>query len=480
MDQSLRDLCAAAAAAATGPCDLDVLLDGLVAGATRALGAERGSFFLVDPVSGELVSRVAQGAGRLRIPPGEGTAGLAVTTGGLAYSPPGEAARRIDRETGFVTRTALAAPVPGPDGSVAAVFEVLNRPQAAPSAGDRLLLGELVETFARVLRASSLAGQLRGVRPLAWRINHLVGDSLPMRRLADRLARVAPTEVTVLIRGETGTGKELVAQAVHVNSARRHGPLVKVDCAALPAALLENELFGHERGAYTGADRDADGKVAAARGGTLFLDELGELPLDVQGKLLRLLQDRTYHRVGAAQERRADVRFVAATHVDLAARVASGRFRADLWYRLRGVTLDLPPLRERGPADLDRLVDHFLHRHRIAHRRPGLGLTAAARERLHRCPWPGNVRELEMLLEAAVILAEGPSITVEDLGIEAVADAPPVPAAEPVAPDAVRPLAEVEREAVRAAVSTCGGNRAEAARRLGIGRNTLARKLAGR
>jgi Nif-specific regulatory protein len=285
----------------------------------------------------------------------------------------------------------------------------------------------------------------------------------------------------VLVRGETGTGKELIARAVHFNSPRREGPLVKVDCAALPEQLIENELFGHERGAYTGADRVAEGKVAAADGGTLFLDEIGELTLPTQGKLLRLLQDRTYLRVGGKQPMRADVRFVAATHRPLEQLVEEGRFRSDLYYRLRVVEIAMPPLRDRGHADLERLIDHFLFEHGRQHGRRGLQLTAEARAALHGYAWPGNVRELEHALESAVVLCPGQLITPDLFPFRqrSLASVGSDGADDDAFLTPVRPLREVEEAYVRHVLELCGGNRSEAARRLGIGRNTLLRKIKG-
>jgi Nif-specific regulatory protein len=289
-----------------------------------------------------------------------------------------------------------------------------------------------------------------------------------MRAVYDRTDRAARTEATVLVRGESGTGKELIARAIHDNSARRDKPFVKVDCAALPESLVENELFGHVRGAYTGADRAAEGKVHAAAGGTLFLDELGELPLGVQGKLLRLFQDRDFVRVGGTQPERADVRLVCATHRALEG--APG-FRQDLYYRIRVVEIVLPPLRERGHDDLDRLIDHLLFEAARRHGRPGLTLAPAARARLHAWGWPGNVRELENRIEASAVLAAGMEIQADEL--ELPADA----AREGFVPTGT--LAEVELAYIRHVLARCGGNQSEAARVLGIARNTLARRVAG-
>jgi Nif-specific regulatory protein len=292
-----------------------------------------------------------------------------------------------------------------------------------------------------------------------------------MRRVYALTQKAAATDATVLVRGESGTGKELVARAIHVNSARRDGPFVKVDCAALPAGLIENELFGHERGAYTGADRRASGKFEAAAGGTIFIDEIGELPLAVQGKLLGVLQDRELTRLGGTQSVAVDVRVVAATHRDLEKMVAAGEFRADLYYRTRVLELVLPTLRERGPDDIARLVRHFVDAFSRRHHKRIRGISEAALARLCAHPWPGNVRELENCLEAAVALSDGEILEAAAL---------PLPGASEAAPSgALRTLAQVERDAIASALAALGGNHTNVARALGIGRNTLNRKIKG-
>jgi Nif-specific regulatory protein len=273
---------------------------------------------------------------------------------------------------------------------------------------------------------------------------------------------------------------------VHFNSPRRDGPFVKVDCAALPEQLIENELFGHEKGAFTGADRTVDGKVAAADGGTLFLDEIGELPLTVQGKLLRLLQEKTFMRVGGNQAQHADLRFVCATHRDLETEVAEGRFRQDLYYRLRVVQIDVPPLRDRGVIDLDRLIDHFHYEFCHRHALPDLQLGRSARSALHAHDWPGNVRELEHCIESAIVLCPAETIEAEHLTLGPSGGKSSAPAALQASDDGVslfstdvRPLREVERDYIEYVVNACDGNRSAASRALGIGRNTLLRKLKG-
>ena len=263
-------------------------------------------------------------------------------------------------------------------------------------------------------------------------------------------------------------------------SGRRASAFAKVDCAALPQQLIENELFGHERGAFTGADQATTGKVQGAQGGTLFLDEVGELPLPVQGKLLRLLQERVFFKVGGNQPLRADVRFVCATHMNLEEAVATGRFRQDLYYRMRVVEIRVPALHERGRGDLDRLVDHFLFEFTHRHGRPTLDLSEAARERLHAHVWPGNVRELEHCIESAVVLSTGPTIQAEELSIGPPTSpdpSAPAPRSATAFVTDLRPLRDVEMDYIRHVVEICGGNRSAAARLLGIGRNTLLRKL---
>jgi Nif-specific regulatory protein len=448
--------------------DLDALLRAVVDEATRRLGADRGTLFLVDHARGELVSRVGHlpEIAEIRLKLGEGVAGHVASRGAVLNVPRsgGPFTDRIDAITGYRTRSLLAVPVREGD-VVVGVLQLLNKDGGFDGADERHLVA-IAGGIAALLAATSLRSQLQPdhARALGFRFNHIVGESPAMRAVYDRTDRAARTDATVLVRGESGTGKELIARAIHDNSSRRDGPFVKVDCAALPENLVENELFGHERGAYTGADRPAEGKVHAAQGGTLFLDEIGELPLSVQGKLLRLFQDRSFVRVGGTKVESANVRFVSATHRALE---GSPTFRQDLYYRVRVVEIALPPLRERGHDDLDRLVDHFVFELGRRHGRPGLRLSQAARARVHGWSWPGNVRELENRVEAAVVLAAGPVIEAEELEIGG-----GEPAFQPMGT-----LEEVERSYVRLVLQRCGGNRSEAARVLGIARNTLARKL---
>jgi DNA-binding NtrC family response regulator len=234
----------------------------------------------------------------------------------------------------------------------------------------------------------------------------MVGDSSAMRRVLEQIAQVAPTDSTVLVHGETGTGKELVARAIHEASARRDRPLIKLNCAALPRELVESELFGHEKGAFTGALQQRRGRFELADGGTLFLDEVGELPLDTQAKLLRVLQEREFERVGGTRTLRVEVRVIAATNRDLSAEVAAGRFRSDLYYRLNVFPVELPPLRERRD-DIPRLVQHFAAKTARKLGRQVNGVAAAFMECAKAYGWPGNIRELENVVERAMIMSQG-------------------------------------------------------------------------
>ncbi|GIX24617.1 MAG: acetoacetate metabolism regulatory protein AtoC [Caldimonas sp.] len=302
--------------------------------------------------------------------------------------------------------------------------------------------------------------------------HELVGSSEAMRRVLKRIGQAAASDVTVLVLGETGTGKELVARALHRHSERRDGPFVAINCAAVPAELLESELFGHVKGAFTGATQDRLGCFRQADGGTLFLDEIGDMTLAMQAKMLRVLQQREVTPVGAHHSHPVDVRVVAATHRPLHEMVAQGRFRSDLWYRLNVLSIELPPLRERL-ADVVLLAEHFL-------RASGSGkrLSPAAARALLGHRWPGNVRELRNAIERAVALTSGPVIEPAALGLEAAAAAAGGPSLDIDWDGPLEPaLATVERMMLQRALAAAGGNRAEAARRLGLHRQQLYRKL---
>ena len=311
----------------------------------------------------------------------------------------------------------------------------------------------------------------------------LIGRSAAFQRMLELVARVGPSQASVLLLGESGTGKELVAQAVHEASPRAANPLVVVDCASLPETLFESELFGHERGAFTGANTSKPGLVEAASGGTLFLDEVGDIPLAMQVKLLRLLESGTYRRVGSTELRRTDVRVVSATHRDLKAMVADGRFREDLYYRLSTFPIALPALRDRAD-DMALLAVALLAR--VAPQRR-MALSAGALALLQDHPFPGNVRELRNVLERATLLADGASIDAVHVERALGADAPAAPTAPSQAgsvvlqalpaPSSDASLRSVERAALQAQLKSHHGSRAELARKLGISERSLYRKL---
>jgi transcriptional regulator with PAS, ATPase and Fis domain len=303
----------------------------------------------------------------------------------------------------------------------------------------------------------------------------IVGHSRAMEELISRLRVVAPTRSTVLIEGESGTGKELVANALHENSPRADGPFVAVNCGAIPGEILESELFGHERGAFTGAHQRRIGLIESASGGTLFLDEISELSPDLQVKLLRVLEERSVVRVGGTVRIRVDFRLVAATNRDLEQWVQEGRFRQDLYYRLKVVSLTLPSLRQRI-EDIPLFVQHFLEMFNAELGRGVTGVHPAVLSALKRHHWPGNVRELRNLMESLVLFARDQEITLEDLPAE-YRSPTPAPVEEDDREWHPRPMAEIEREAILKTLEYTGGHRARAAALLEIGLRTLQRKL---
>jgi DNA-binding NtrC family response regulator len=311
-------------------------------------------------------------------------------------------------------------------------------------------------------------------------LDSLIGSGPAMQRVFETLQKVAETDLTVLVRGESGTGKELVAQALHGRSSRRGRPFVAVNCAAISRELVESELFGHERGAFTGADARRQGRFEAADGGTIFLDEIGDMAPETQAKVLRVLQERSLERVGGSQPIRVDVRVVAATHRNLEEEVRRGRFREDLYYRLRVVEIELPPLRERR-QDVPALAQRFLEQvtARLGLEKRRLGESALAR--LARHAWPGNVRELQNAIEQAAVLAAGPLIEEDDLHLGGDAAAPGAPAADPAA----LPFADAKRRAIEGferayllrALRASGGNVSRAAQSVGMVRQSLQQKI---
>lgn len=340
-----------------------------------------------------------------------------------------------------------------------------------PVDGDKLLRTLTNAIEKRRLQKENL--ELRSRLYDKYSFDRIIGKSEPMRKIYDLITRVAPTNATVLIYGESGTGKELIADAIHYNSRRRAGPIVKLNCAALAEGVLESELFGHEKGAFTGAVRRHYGHFERAHGGTLFLDEVSEIPPAIQVKLLRVLENGVFQRVGGSENIAADVRLIAATNVRLEDAVAAGRFREDLYYRLKVVTVEVPPLRERA-EDIPLLVAAFI---REFNEKNNLHVTGADEDVLwafRSYNWPGNVRELRNAVESMAVMARGERLTVADLPANLRAKAP---SAVPAGVRVGMTIEDAERYLIAATLKETGGNRTKTAKILGIGLRTLQRKI---
>ncbi len=474
----------------TREVDFDALLGAACERVAEALGAERATIWLVDADGGDLVTRVAllPEVPALRIAIGQGIAGWVAEAGKPVRIDDAASDARFDssadRATGYTTRSVLAVPIREEGGGpVRGVLQVLNRPSPWHEDDERYLVA-LAAQIARALSLTTLRPADADGPGLTLRgpFNRIIGRSEELRAVYERVTLAAQTDATVLLRGETGSGKGLFSRAIHVNSAREAGPFVVVDCTTLPMQLVESELFGHERGAFTGADRRVPGRVEMAEGGTLFLDEIGDLPLDLQGKLLRFLQDRAFERVGGRQTMTADVRVVCATHQGLEALVEAGRFREDLYYRIRVVEIEIPPLRARGTTEIEQLARHFADMYAKKYKRPPPVLLPDAVVALREHSFPGNVRELEHWIESAVVLAPDGRIGAGHLPrarrVAPGGDRPSVTAGHGGVPLPLGlPLDEAIQRYVAATVDAAGGNKAEAARRLAIGRNTIGRYL---
>jgi two-component system, NtrC family, response regulator HydG len=369
-----------------------------------------------------------------------------------------------------VIMTAYAAVDTALDALKSGAYDYLTKP---------LDFDELRLTIERAMDHTQLREENRMLKESLWEhfdTGNIIGRSPVMLRLLETVSQVAPSEATVLITGESGTGKEMIAGAIHFNSRRKDGPFIKVNCAALTESLLESELFGHEKGAFTGAYRRKEGRFVQAHGGSLFLDEISEMSTAMQVKLLRVLQEREITRVGGEETVRVDVRLIAATNKDLMQQMEKAQFREDLYYRLNVVTLRLPPLRERK-EDIPLLGQHFLKLFSEKNRKTIRGFTPHAMDWLIRYDWPGNVRELMNAVERGVVLSRGEYLGEEDLPLipAGLQGETPVRSPDPAAVD--MPLEEVEKAAVIKALEATHGNKSEAARRLGITRKTLLKKL---
>ena len=474
---------------------------------SELLGLNRGRVVMPDAEGGALAIRHAYGLTRAEVARGryalgEGITGRVMRSGETVIvqdidSEPEYLARAVTRATlpaETVSFIALPLEVEGRVAGVLGVHRLRNRPR--PLASDMAILATVATLISQVLqvnrlvaeRTAKLEDENRRLRQALAQsqntpaMHGIVGRSPLLARALRQLEQVAGSDASVLLLGESGTGKELFAQALHRMSPRAAKPFIKVNCAAIPDTLFEAELFGHEKGAFTGAVQARPGRFELADGGTLFLDEIGDLPLNLQVKLLRVLQEHVIERVGGRREIAVDVRIVAATHHDLQQLVAAGRFRADLFYRLNVIPIQLPALRERAD-DIKHLVRHFLEQLNLAHGRK-VALQPEAMASLVAYPWPGNIRQLYNVLERVVLLAEGEQI--DDSGVEYAlvteAQGQPVDVLKPLRDAAVitstkprsslvrewRPVLGEEGAEIAAAIAAAGGNKSRAAQALGL------------
>ncbi len=465
--------------------EVEPLLTQMAETATRLLKADRASIFLWDRANHTLVGRPALGLpdGELRIRDDRGVVGEVIRTGQPrrvdVETEPAAVDRNVDAQLGYRTRTLLCVPLRSRSGELFGVFELVNKLDGIFSKEDEDALAELASHAAVALenaqdRQRLLTANRQMTQQAAEKVR-LIGESAPIEALRSIVRRVADTDLAVLILGENGTGKEVVAQSIHYLSARRDQPFIAVNCAAIPETLAESELFGHEKGAFTDAREARQGKFELASGGTLFLDEIGELSLSGQAKLLRVLEEKTLVRVGGSTPIHTDARLLAATNQNLAEMVRLKRFREDLYFRLNVVTLDLPAVRERG-NDVLLLAEHFLDYFCRRARRKTPTFTAAARKRLLEHPWPGNVRELRNLMERLAYLSSEDRVDVEDLAFilsprgqtELITD---LQQSLGAATD------QFQSEYIRRQIELAGGNMSLAASRLGLHRSNLYRKM---
>ncbi len=407
--------------------DPDQLLELIVAAATRMMGARASSLLLVDPHSRKLYFKVATGekgtdVKRFQVEMGEGIAGHVAATGEALLIP--EVARdprwqpRISASIGFDTRSIACAPLKVND-EVIGVLEIIDKAGGGVlGAEDMPLLAVFAEVASvAIANARRIDRDRKSIRGLLTEMDlrcEIVGESPAVRRVIAGALKVANAKTSTLIVGESGTGKELLARLIHRAGPRRDAPMVVLNCAALPAALLEDELFGHEKGAFTGAVARKIGKFELADGGTLFLDEIGEMSPAMQAKLLRILQEGVFYRLGGNESIPVDVRALAATHRDIEREVAEGRFREDLFYRLNVVQIRMPALRERR-EDIPLLAEHFLDLFRKERGGGPVSFTREALDRMQAYDWPGNVREMRNAIERAVVMGGSPEIMAEDL-----------------------------------------------------------------
>lgn len=465
--------------------NLETLLNRMATAATNLFDCDRATIFLWDRPHKTLVGRPALGMedNELRVPDDAGVVGRVVqnATPERVDRADDRAAihAAVDKTTGYTTETILCAPLISPEGDTLGAFELLNKRDGNFLPDDLIGLTELASYAAVSLANTQQWQQIIERHQLlvdeAADKVQMVGGCPAIEALRSTINKVAAADLAVLVLGENGTGKEVVAQSLHYRSPRRNEPLIAVNCAALTETLLESELFGHEKGAFTGANESRAGKFEVASGGTLFLDEIGDMSLSGQAKLLRALEEKEVVRVGGHETISTDVRVVAATNQNLANLVREKKFREDLYFRLNVVTLELPPLRERGD-DIVLLAEHFLRQLCQKQGRKPPAITAAAKKRLVAHRWPGNVRELRNLMERVAYLASGDKIDADDLAFTLSPGAKPTGGIE-----TGRKLQEAtqdfQADYIRRTIDQVRGNVTEAAKLLGVHRSNLYRKM---
>lgn len=465
--------------------NLETLLNRMAEAATQLFDCDRATIFLWDRPHKTLVGRPALGMenNELRVPDNAGVVGRVVQQG-----EPERVDRTddraaihgaVDKKTGYTTETILCVPLVSPDRETLGAFELLNKREGNFLPSDLTGLEELAAHAAVTLANTQQWEQLFERHQLlvdeaADRVQ-MIGSCAAIEALRSTIAKVAAADLAVLVLGENGTGKEVVAQSLHYRSPRRNEPLVAVNCAALTETLLESELFGHEKGAFTGANESRAGKFEVASGGTLFLDEIGDMSLSGQAKLLRVLEQKEVVRVGGHETISTDVRVVAATNQNLAELVRDKKFREDLYFRLNVVTLDLPPLRERGD-DVITLAEFFLRQLCQKQGRKPPVLTAAAKKRLVAHRWPGNVRELRNLMERVAYLATGSKIDADDLAFTLSPGAKNSSGVQTGLP-LTEATHDFQADYIRRTIDQVRGNVTEAAKLLGVHRSNLYRKM---
>ena len=462
------------------------LLEVIAIEATRLLDCDRASIFIWDREHKELVACPALGVegGTIRVPHDAGIVGQCITTGQPVRVDDAYSDSRfnpdVDKRTGYRTRNLLCVPVRNDTGELIGAFQVINKHGGEPfNADDEDSLAQLGIHAATAIRNTREWEQLiRSRQQLAEQVTQgvqIIGQSAAIVALRGTVQRLAATDLPVLLLGESGTGKEVVAQALHYQGPRAANPFVAVNCAALAETLLESELFGHEKGAFTDAREMRQGKFELAEGGTLFLDEIGDMSPGGQAKLLRVLEQKVITRVGGSQPHPIDVRIIAATNANLVELVRSKKFREDLYYRLSVVTQTLPPLRDR-PEDILLLAEHFLRLFCMQARRRTLTLSAEARRRLQAHSWPGNVRELRNLMERVAFLSATDKVEADDLAFILSPDKQTAlePSADLGLKDATN---QFQQDFIRRAIKRSQGNMSQAATFLGLHRSNLYRKM---